>query len=64
MAGDSWALNGEFKTEEWEFKVRENLSPNGQLSKSTKILKTKVPQWGAGVPPASLSRVWLAMYLF
>lgn len=25
MAGDSWALNGEFKTEEWEFKVRENL---------------------------------------
>lgn len=67
MAGDSWALIGEFKTEEWGFTAWEREKPsssNGQLSKSTTTFKTKVPQWGAGVPPASLSSVWLAVYLF
>lgn len=65
MAGGSWALD-EFKTEEWEFKAWERekpSSPNGQLSKSTKMFKPKVPQWGARVPPDSLVCGW-QLYLF
>lgn len=39
-------FNGECKTKEWSFKAgrKKASGPNGQLSKSTKIFKTKEPQ--------------------